>query len=243
MRTDNKKVNFSERPDDITYERYLRLINIFKECRFDEKKIFDRSEFIIQDVLFNTLLQKSNYDLLKIAQILKKDCTVIKGWIKKTNDSFEKKFYCDDFYYDYDMKIKQHIKVKSISGISSLVICNKVTSVINVLKSEFIDISSDNYKISSLSRNHPKFNSINYWRGPTWINMTWMIIFGLRKNNYFSLADKILESCINLIKKNGVYEYYNSDNYISKGCGDNKFSWSAAIFLCMIQNIDMYSLE
>ena len=30
-RTDDKKVNSLERPDDITYERYLKLIDLFKE--------------------------------------------------------------------------------------------------------------------------------------------------------------------------------------------------------------------
>ena len=69
------------------------------------------------------------------------------------------------------------------------------------------------------------------------------MISDIENNNYFKLADKILDSCIDLIKKNGVYEYYNSSNNDSKGCGDNRFSWSAAIFICMIENIDMYSLE
>ena len=45
----------------------MRLIEIFKECKYNEKEIVDKSEFIIQDVLFNVLLLKSNYALKKIA--------------------------------------------------------------------------------------------------------------------------------------------------------------------------------
>lgn len=56
MRTDNKKINDNERPEDITYERYISLIELFKECNYNEKLIFKKSKFIIQDVLFNTLL-------------------------------------------------------------------------------------------------------------------------------------------------------------------------------------------
>ena len=44
------------------------------------------------------------------------------------------------------MKIKKNIKVKSISGLSSLLIGKEITSVVNVLKNEFIDISNDYYK-------------------------------------------------------------------------------------------------
>ena len=76
-RTDNKKVNSEERPTDLTYEKYIKLIDIFKENKYDEKSIFENSEFIIQDVLFNVLLLKSNQALLKIAEILGEEKTLI----------------------------------------------------------------------------------------------------------------------------------------------------------------------
>ena len=43
FRTDNKKVNSEERPTDITYERYIQLIDLFKECKYDEKLISQKS--------------------------------------------------------------------------------------------------------------------------------------------------------------------------------------------------------
>ena len=51
MRVDNKKVNSDERPTNLTYEKYLKLIEIFKENNYDESKIFKNTEFAIQDVL------------------------------------------------------------------------------------------------------------------------------------------------------------------------------------------------
>ncbi len=244
MRTDNKKVNSDERPTDITYERYLYLINLFKECRFDEKQIFHKSEYIIQDVLFNTLLLKSNYALLEIVKILNysNDINLLNYWINKTKASFESKFFKNDFYYDYDLKAEKLIENKTISGISAILTCEKPKLLVNSLKDNFLDIKNNNYNISSLDRNHNMFDSINYWRGPMWTNLSWLIISGLYKVNEIELANKIRLNCIKKIEEIGFYEYFNSndtENKKSSGCGDNCFSWTAAMYICLTSNIKM----
>lgn len=232
-RTDNKKVNSKERPTDITYERYINLIDLFKKYKYDEKKIFNKSEFIIQDVLFNVLLLKSNYALLKISQILnyKEDSDKISKLIKKTKNGIEK-LYHNGFYYDFDMKTNQLIKVKTITGLTSILYSDKTEEIVNVLKKEFL---SKNYSISSLSRLDDNFDPINYWRGPMWINLSWLITSGLHKKGYQELSKKINNNCIKNIEELGFFEYFDSNNKL--GCGDNHFSWTAAVYICLILNM------
>ena len=230
-RTDNKKVNSEERPTDLTYEKYIKLIDIFKENKYDEKAIFENSEFIIQDVLFNVLLLKSNQALLKIANILNKDKTLIEEWIEKTSNGLNKLFN-DGFYYDFDLKTNKLINVKTVTGLSPILFSNNTKDLICNLKKEFIDIENDNYSVSSLSRLDEKFDSINYWRGPVWVNITWLIISGLENNQEYELATKIRNECIKKIESLGFYEYFDSVN--ESGCGDNHFSWTAAIYICLI---------
>ena len=243
LRTDNKKVNADERPTDITYERYMRLIELFKECNYNEKLIYKKSEFIVQDVLFNILLLKSTIDLLEIATIIdrKNDINLINYWIQKTKKGFNKLFV-NDFYYNYDMKKKKHIKIKTISGLSSILLLDKKEIVIKTLKDKFLCLHDGNYSISSLERDNPDFDPVNYWRGPTWINLSWLIINGLEQNNHKSLADKIKKNCISKIKKIGFFEYFDStdtDNDENSGCGDNSFSWTAAMLVCMVNDLKL----
>ena len=89
MRIDNKKVNEKERPTDLTYERYIKLIQLFKLHKFNERLIFENSEFIVQDVLFNTLLLQSNKALIELAKILdyKNDINLLKYWVNKTENA------------------------------------------------------------------------------------------------------------------------------------------------------------
>ena len=60
-------------------------------------------------------------------------------------------------------------------------------------------------------------------------------------NNSNDLADKIKLNCIKKIKDVGYYEYFNSDDIsnINSGCGDNLFSWTASMYICMISNMKM----
>ena len=74
-----------------------------------------------------------------------------------------------------------------------------------------------------------------------WTNLTWLIISGLYNHQENDLADKIKLNCIKKIKDVGYYEYFNSDNIlnINSGCGDNLFSWTASMYICMISNMKM----
>ena len=75
-----------------------------------------------------------------------------------------------------------------------------------------------------------------------WINLSWLIINGLEKYNYLDLSNKIKENCIKKIKEIGYYEYFDSndtENKLTAGCGDNSFSWTAAILICMLSDIKL----
>lgn len=242
MRVDNKKVNSDERPTDLTYEKYIKLIEIFKECNYDENLIVKNTELLIQDVLFNVLLQKSNIALLEIANIINKknDCEKISQWISKTKHGLQNKLFHNGFYYDYDLKLNKHIEINTITGLSPIIFDSNKNLLIEKLKNNFLDIPNNNYNISSIDRYSDFFNPINYWRGPTWINLSWLILSGI-KNTDIELYQKIKNNIMLKIENIGFFEYFNSnDNVqnIESGIGDNFFSWTASIYLCLTSNIE-----
>ena len=90
---------------------------------------------------------------------------------------------------------------------------------------------NEKYLFSSIKPNYRKFEEKRYWRGPVWINCNWIIYQGL-KNKDKKFADKIKEKTINLIKKNGFYEYYSFKT--GKAYGASNFSWTASLFLDLL---------
>ncbi len=66
-----------------------------------------------------------------------------------------------------------------------------------------------------------------YWRGPTWVNSAWMAWLGLRRLGYEAEAQRLADSLIATVAREGLREYY--DPRTGKGLGAVDFAWSALI--------------
>lgn len=215
------------------------LLQLIKECKYNEIEIYKKSNFIIQDVLFNVLLLKSNYALKKIANILgkKDDLNIIKSWITKTKEGIENKLFFEGFYYNINLKDNKRIPIKTISGLSAYYFSSKIEEIVDILKKEFIIKNENNFALTSLSKKENNFDSSDMWKGSMFINLAWLIISILEKNKSceaLELAKKIKSNCLKNIEKLGFYEYYDSvDNY---GFGDDCYSLTASMYICFQTN-------
>lgn len=66
------------------------------------------------------------------------------------------------------------------------------------------------------------FDSRNYWRGPVWININWMISKGLKGYGYKEKAEAMKRDMIQLPIRFGFHEYF--DSRTGKGYGSDRFS-------------------
>src|SRR5205823_13337643 len=55
-RADTVHVKGEHRPTDRDYFAYFGLLSLFKAHKYDQRTIIERSPFLLQDVLFNSLL-------------------------------------------------------------------------------------------------------------------------------------------------------------------------------------------
>jgi hypothetical protein len=76
------------------------------------------------------------------------------------------------------------------------------------------------------------FDPKNYWRGPVWINVNWMISQGLKSYGYQEKADDMKQDIIQLPIRFGFHEYF--DSHSGKGYGSAGFSWTAALFIDLV---------
>ena len=86
----------------------------------------------------------------------------------------------------------------------------------------------------SIAYDAPEYAAPDYFRGPTWLNISYIAVNGLKKYGYDELADgfrdRILDVCAN--EKNGLFEYYDSRTGEGRGaCG---YGWTSA---CIIRFI------
>ncbi len=234
-RADNKVINPEHRPLNIDYDRYVTIKNDLRKKKYDPKKIFKTSMFNVVDIGFNSIFFKSNKDLIILLKKFNLDSSTIINYVKITEENilkyFDKKkqtFFC------FDLRNKKKIFIPSITNYLILYADIKNSKINDILIKNLKKHNlKEKYFFSSIKPNHKSFEEKRYWRGPVWINCNWFIHKGLM-NKDEKYSNKIKERTIRLVEKKGFHEYYSCKN--GKPMGANNFSWSAALYLDLINN-------
>jgi glycogen debranching enzyme len=66
-----------------------------------------------------------------------------------------------------------------------------------------------------------------YWRGPTWVNSSWLVWLGLRRLGYEREAARLADGVIGAVEREGLREYY--DPRTGAGLGARNFAWSSLV--------------
>lgn len=234
-RADNKVINPEHRPLNIDYDRYVTIKNDLRKKNYDPKKIFKTSLFNVVDIGFNSIFLKSNKDLIILLKKFNLDSSKIINYVKITEKNilkyFDKK---KQIFFCFDLRNKKKIFIPSITNYLILYADIKNSKINNILIKNLKKHNlKEKYFFSSIKPNHKSFEEKRYWRGPVWINCNWFIHKGLM-NKDEKYSNKIKERTIRLVEKKGFHEYYSCKN--GKPMGANNFSWSAALYLDLINN-------
>ncbi len=244
LRRDLEVADASQRPTNDNYNRYIHLVDLFRKYQYDDKAIFENCPFLIQDMLFNSMLVRSNEGLIQLASLLGKDDRIIKEWNERSVTSINKKCWNDKdkFYYDFDLRSNELIRIKVSGGLMPLFAGICTTAQAKDLKDSMMkSFRAGGYTLcASCATDEPRFEPLKYWRGPIWINMNWMLYHGLKRYGFTEEATLVRKETIDLIEKNGFYEYFDprpTTSQNEKHLGGNSFSWTAALYLDFVHNL------
>ncbi len=237
VRKDIRLIDPSERPTDDDYDKFVYLLLFSRERNYNEERILkDDCPFLMQDVLFNTLLCKANQDLAEIAGIIGKDPTPFLNWAKKTTTSINNKLWYDQeaMYADYDLRADKKVQARVLSGFIPLyagipdeIKKNKIFNYLNTHC--FCQMTDECFPAPTFDRSRDGYSSRLYWRGPVWINMNWLLKKGLEQYGFEDYVAQLNHSIMELTQKSGFREYYDTDD--GKGYGADNFSWTASLLI------------
>ncbi len=83
------------------------------------------------------------------------------------------------------------------------------------------------FPIPTVAVSEPKFSPTEYWRGPMWVNINWMLYRGLKRYKFDDVAEQIRQKTIATINRSGFREYYNP--LTGDGLGAKDFGWSTLV--------------
>jgi glycogen debranching enzyme len=88
------------------------------------------------------------------------------------------------------------------------------------------------YPVPSVALDDPKFDPHQMWRGPTWINVNYLLIEGLQRSGYVSQATELRRRTLEMIcNLPDIYEYYHPLTGAQPPKAAPIFGWSSAILI------------
>lgn len=257
QRVDKGKVGHAnERPNEYFYDRAVYLIKLSYENAYNERRIFDVCPFLIEDVMFNAILAKAGEALAQIAELLGKpmEAGVHRARSQWTASAITERLYNeeDGFFYNFDLHTGKQIRVPISGGLAGVYGAKmdrkQVNAIVRALKQPgFLREDLSAWTIPSVSRDHPSYTNTTYWKGPAWINVNYLVRDGLVRNAHgnreaLKIADNLRDRSLELMRKSGFYEYFNTMS--GSPHGGHHFSWSAALsidWVCANDNVNMVS--
>lgn len=236
QRGDLRYVPAAERPSDADYERFIHLIDIFRRSHYEPAALLTRSPFLVQDVLFNSILYRADEDLRALALELNEPTGEIDGWLERMRASFSARFWDGEcgLYFDYDLRTGAPIRVNTamtfaplFAGLADTRQARRLIEEHWLNPAEYAPDHRARHWLTTTSKTEPAWEARRYWRGPVWVILNWLLADGLRRYGYHDLAETLRTESLMMMARSGFWEYYDPRD--GAGCGSPDFSWSAAL--------------
>jgi hypothetical protein len=219
----------------------LALLDIQRRIRrkgYDINKILNHSLFAIEDLSFNCMFIRANSHLRDIAKSLKEELPEeLEANMKRTERALEQLWepYSNQ-YYSRDFITHRLLKVPTIATLLPLyagsITKERADRLVKLLENEHQ--FGPAYPVPSVPVSSFWFHPKLYWQGPTWVNMNWLIIDGLKRYGYKHHAAALRESTLEMVAKSGFHEYFDPLN--GQAAGADNFSWTAALVIDLLKS-------
>jgi hypothetical protein len=232
----------SHRPTDGEYDRFLWLLELLKQARYDEADIYERHPFLIKDVLFSAILIAAKVALLEISEVVdapREDRALIEGWIERGRAGLEEQWDQElGVCLDRDVLAGEPLRVRTIAGFAPLIggglDRSRLRDILHSLDSEdFCGHPRLRYPLPpSTSPEEPGFHPRSYWRGPVWPVANWLLWWSLLRAGEDKRADAVRRETLQELSEGGFAEYF--EPFTGEPLGSGEQSWTAAVALDML---------
>lgn len=237
LRRDTHFVAPGQRLSSLDALAYFSIQRRLRRKAYDIDKVLSHAMLAIEDLSFNCIFIRANHNLRAIAKAIRRPLPDgMRERMDKTEAALEQLWEAyTGQYYSRNFVTHKLLTEPSIATLLPLYAGSITKERAEQLVAKLHDkkLFGAPFPVPSVPLNSFWFRPHLYWQGPTWLNMNWLIIDGLRRYGYVKEAELIIERSCELVAKHGFYEYFSPIDGTPAGSPD--FSWSAAVIIDLLQ--------
>ncbi|HEV2566198.1 MAG TPA: trehalase family glycosidase [Microvirga sp.] len=234
-RKDTGHVDASMRPRDEDYQRFIHLVDTYRDCGWDPKRQWAAAPFKVADVQMTAILARATADLMHLAESLgtndekaelaRMHARLCEGLARRWRPTLSR-------FVNLDLISGRDIETPTQAAFIPLVALTLDEAQRNAVTAEIERwLAGMVVGVPSTPAFSPAFEPKRYWRGPVWAVVNWLICDGLRRNGSAELARRIEQTTVRAIETAGFCEYF--DPTTGEGLGGDTFSWTAAAYMVL----------
>jgi putative isomerase len=86
--------------------------------------------------------------------------------------------------------------------------------------------------LPTVAISEPEYNPIQMWRGPTWVNINYLMVEGLERSGYPQVAVELRRRTLDMLASHGdIHEYYHPETGEPCKLAASLFGWTAAMII------------
>ncbi|MGV9212942.1 MGH1-like glycoside hydrolase domain-containing protein [Micromonospora sp. RB23] len=238
-RHDTAHADAAHRPTDLDYARYLAIVATYRDHGYADRDLADDHPFLVECPLFNAAFGSAEHALADIATLTGFDPGPHRARADRVTEALVRRLYDPDTgtFQPRDLRTDRLVGARTVLGLAPLLLPNLPARQVDALVAEatsprFGVARRMDRPLPSHDRTAPDFEPLRYWRGPSWLNIGWLVRRGLTTHGHPELAAGLRRSMIDLVAGAGCHEYFHPDT--GAGLGSPAFGWTAALLLDLL---------
>jgi glycogen debranching enzyme len=236
-RTDTAQVAADERPTELDYRRYMALVRWLRERAYRPKPP-SSAPFAYLDLPLNSILAVAEDDLAGLQAELGVDGRRARSAARRLRDALDRMWDEEaGAYRERDLHGEERV-TGTIADLFPLYAgvpdAARARRIVDEHLMEPDRFGPGPWGVTTVSRASADFDPRNYWRGPVWINVNWLMIRGLERSGLDDEAERLRRLTLDLVSRSGFTEYYEPAT--GEPLGSREFSWSASLTLDLLHD-------
>jgi hypothetical protein len=231
-RRDTDSVDAAERPTDEHYRRFLTLVRRGTATGWSQPWLARDGGFRVLDPGFSAMLARACADLAWLAAALADErlAEESRAAAERVAAAMRARASADGLIRAVDMVDGSTLEVtgagSALAALTPGLGARELQAVRDLVS---VGALASRYGVRSLDREHPERSARNYWRGPVWTNVTWLVALALDGAGERAIAVELRRRMREAVHGGGVREYFVPDS--GRGLGARDFAWTAALYL------------